>query len=196
MFGKHFALNDATIPVVEEIGRHMPGGFLIYRAQAPEELIYVNPTIIHLFGCADLEEFKAFTGFTFRGLVHPDDYGAVEQAINTQINRSDEDRIEYRIIRKDGAVRWVDDYGHYTETEAYGGIFYVFISDITEQREQMEEDSAVQKAVMNSLTNIYNTVWLINDIQTESCSLYHGDTSADSIHAEAIRNALSNARYT
>ena len=196
MFGRHFALNDATIPVVEEIGRHMPGGFLIYRAQAPEELIYVNPTIIHLFGCADLEEFKAFTGFTFRGLVHPDDYGAVEQAINTQISRSDEDRIEYRIIRKDGAVRWVDDYGHYTETEAYGGIFYVFISDITDQREQMEEDSAVQKAVMNSLTNIYNTVWLINDIQTESCSLYHGDTSADSIHAEAIRNALSNARYT
>jgi len=51
------------------------------------------------------------------------------------------DYLEYRIIRKDGAVRWVDDYGHYTETEAYGGIIYVFISDITDKRERMEEDA-------------------------------------------------------
>ncbi len=30
MFGKHFMLNEDTIHIVEEIGRHMPGGFLIY----------------------------------------------------------------------------------------------------------------------------------------------------------------------
>ena len=32
MFGKRFQLNEETIPVVEEIGRHMPGGFFIYKA--------------------------------------------------------------------------------------------------------------------------------------------------------------------
>ncbi len=49
------------------------------------------------------------------------------------------DYVEYRIVRKDGTVRWVDDYGHYTETDAYGGIFYVFISDITDKRKLREE---------------------------------------------------------
>ena len=30
MFGKRFLLNDETLSVIEEIGRHMPGGFFIY----------------------------------------------------------------------------------------------------------------------------------------------------------------------
>lgn len=29
MFGKHFDLNESTLSIVEEIGRHIPGGFFI-----------------------------------------------------------------------------------------------------------------------------------------------------------------------
>ena len=141
MFGKHFEWNENTMHVIEEIGRHMPGGFLIYKAEAPEELIYANHTVFEIFGCDDLADFRQLTGYTFRGLVHPDDYNAVSRNLKEQISRGDTDYLEYRIIRKDGAVRWVDDYGHYTETEAYGGIFYVFISDITDKREQIEAEN-------------------------------------------------------
>ena len=137
MFGKHFELNEETIPVVEEIGQHMPGGFLIYKAEAPEELIYANHTVFEIFGCDDLEDFRRLTGYTFSGIIHPDDYKTVEETIKEQLTRGDKDHLEYRIIRKDGTVRWVDDYGHFTETEAYGGIFYVFLSDITEKRKSL-----------------------------------------------------------
>ncbi len=44
MFGKTFGLNEQTIPVIEEIGKHMPGGFFIYRAEGDEELLYVIKT--------------------------------------------------------------------------------------------------------------------------------------------------------
>ena len=37
MIGKHFDLTEETLPVVEEIGGHMPGGFFIYKAEEPEE---------------------------------------------------------------------------------------------------------------------------------------------------------------
>ena len=40
MFGKHFQLNEQTIHIVEEIGRHLPGGFFIYKAELPEELLW------------------------------------------------------------------------------------------------------------------------------------------------------------
>ena len=30
-------LNERTLPVVEEIGRHMPGGFFIYRASGRQD---------------------------------------------------------------------------------------------------------------------------------------------------------------
>ena len=140
MFGKHFEWNESTIHVIEEIGRHMPGGFFIYKDDESLELIYANHMVFDIFGCDGLEDFKALTGYTFKGLVHPDDYDSVDEALKDQIERGDNDYLEYRIIRKDGSIRWVDDHGHFTETEAYGGIFYVFISDITDKRIQREEE--------------------------------------------------------
>ena len=41
--------------------------------------------------------------------------------------------MEYRIIQKDGTIRWIEDYGHFMHTDAYGDIFYVFIDDSTER---------------------------------------------------------------
>ena len=161
MFGKRFELNEQTIPVIEEIGKHMPGGFFIYEASGEEKLLYVNQAVINLFGCDDLEDFKKLTGYTFRGMLHPEDYAEVSGSINEQIKSSDNnlDYVEYRIIRKDGSVCWVDDYGHYTETEAYGGVYYVFISDITKKREHQALSDALKSA---EEANKAKTVFLSN----------------------------------
>ena len=58
MFGRHFTLNEETMHIIDEIGRHMPGGFFIYKAAQPGELVYANRALIEIFGCSDLEEFK------------------------------------------------------------------------------------------------------------------------------------------
>lgn len=92
MFGKHFEWNEHTIHVIEEIGRHMPGGFLIYKAEEPLELIYANHTVFELFGCDDLEDFRRLTGYTFRGIVHPDDFSSVAHVLSEQISRGDMDQ--------------------------------------------------------------------------------------------------------
>ncbi len=138
MFGKGFELNEYSMQIVKEMGSHMPGGFFIYKADINEELLYVNDAAIRIFGCDDLEDFKAYTGNSFRGMLHPEDVNSVEDSVADQIRKSDDyvDHVEYRIIRKDGQIRWIDDYGHYSESENYGGLYYVFISDITEKRDQ------------------------------------------------------------
>ena len=181
MFGKHFNLNEETMHIVEEIGRHMPGGFFIYKAEAPEELLYVNNTVIKMFGCDDLEDFKKLTGYTFKGMLHPDDYKSVSASVMDQIRKSDEklDYVEYRIIRKDGEVRWVDDYGHYTETEFYGGIYYVFISDITEKHEKAERDSEEnirQDKMITALASDYRSVYHV-DLDKDDAVCYRTDKS-------------------
>ncbi|MBQ1491915.1 MAG: PAS domain-containing protein, partial [Blautia sp.] len=198
MFDNKFLLNEQTLPVVEEIGRHMPGGFFIYKAEGEEELLYANQAVFEIFGCKDLAEFKALTGFTFRGMLHPEDYQTISESISEQIETDDKqmDYCVYRIIRKDGAVRWVDDYGHFTETEAYGGIYYVFISDITEKRERMEDDMAVRQAVIQALSESYHTVWLINDVEKETFSLYRGDIEGTTAHAVPIKDALGRLKYS
>ena len=196
MTGRTFELNEDTLSIIEEIGSHMPGGFFIYRADEPEDLIYANKAVLGIYGCTSLEEFKDLTGYTFRGMVYPEDYDRISSSIAHQTSSSENqmDYAEYRIIRKDGAIRWVDDYGHYAETRNYGGIYVVFISDITDKKLQLETDTATRDAVISTLTTAYNTVYLIDDVVTEQMSLYH--TDLDEIHNEAIRNALSHLRYT
>ena len=113
----------------------MSEGFCIYRAIEGEQLLFANPPLLRLYGCNTIEEFRELVGNSFRGMVHPEDLERVEKEIAEQIQHSDEkmDYIRYRIIRKDGEVRWVDDWGHLEEgLDLDGKLFYVFIYDITD----------------------------------------------------------------
>lgn len=140
-------LNEQTFPIIEQITMGMPGVFFVYRADETEELIYTNNALIQLYGCNTLEEFKEFTGYTFRGLVHPDDLERVEQSIAHQIENDENnlDYEEYRIVCKDGSIRWVEDYGHFVHTDAYGDVFYVFLEDATERYLSMQKAAQVEE---------------------------------------------------
>ena len=81
MFGKKFQLNSQNLEVIEEIGKHMPGGFFIYKEEDPGELLYANHAVFDIFGCSDIDEFRELTGYTFRGMLHPDDYEMVSKSI-------------------------------------------------------------------------------------------------------------------
>lgn len=180
MFGKNFVLNEHTMSIIEEIGRHMPGGFFIYRASGDEELIYANDAVISLFGCDDLDDFKALTGYTFRGMLHPEDYAAVTNSVNDQIRMSTEnlDHVEYRIIRKDGSVRWIDDYGHYTETDNYGGIYYVFIADITQQHDSEVRNDLKEQLISEQFRRQQQDK-MITALASDYRSVYHIDLDRD-----------------
>lgn len=123
----------------------MPGGFLIYRACGQEEILYANRAVQRIFLCESMAQFRALTGGSFRGLVHPEDLEAVEESIQTQIVSSphDLDYVEYRIIRRDGSVRWLEDYGHFVHSKTAGDLFYVFLSESTERRQQQLTERAV-----------------------------------------------------
>lgn len=144
------SFDEQTLPVIELISEGMPGGFFIYHADGDEELIYINGAMLRIFGCDTLEEFKELTGYTFKEIVHPADIDKVEESIHTQILHGGNDLayVEYRIVRKDGMVRWVEDYGHFVRTQAYGDLFYVFIEDATERiQNRMAELGRVNEAL-------------------------------------------------
>ena len=177
MFSKDFVLNEQSLSIIEQFGEHMPGGFYIYKSDESEELLYANEAVCRIYGCDSLEEFKEFSGFVFRGMVHPDDYETVLASIKTQVNESryDSDYVEYRIVRKDGEIRWIEDYGHYVVSEVYHGLYYVFISDITDKFRREESDKALRSAVIEALTRTYDSVWLINDVVTQHFELFRID---------------------
>ena len=145
--------DEQTLPIIEQISEGMPGGFFIYHADGNEELIHINGAMLRIFGCDTVEEFKELTGYTFQGIVHPADFDRVEESIKTQIAHGGDnlDYVEYRIVRRDGMVRWVEDYGHFIRTQAYGDLFYVFIEDATERiQKRMAELERVNESLYNA----------------------------------------------
>ena len=127
----------------------MPGGFLIYYAEGPGQIVYANRALLRIFQCKTMAEFREFTGNSFWGMVHPEDCEAVRQSIRSQISISqyDLDYVEYRIIRKDGTVRWMEDYGHFIRNGLFKDIFYVFIGDATEKhiRQLAERENLIKE---------------------------------------------------
>ncbi len=127
----------------------MPDGFLIYHADPAAKIIYANLALLHICQCDSPEDFRKLTGNSFQGFVHPDDGNTTEQSIRNQItqNRSGPDYITYRIKRKDGAVRWIEDYRHLIRTDTGGELFFVFINDATEKNEFLQKEWALQRQI-------------------------------------------------
>ena len=83
---------------------NMSDAFFIYRAMKDEDILYVNPAVMELYGCESMMEFMDLVGHSLRGMVHPEDLNRVEWEVEEQIRESDEnmDYVQYRIIRRDG----------------------------------------------------------------------------------------------
>lgn len=145
--GQAYSVKMETAMKMINFMDEMPGGFLIYHAEHDEKIIYANKALLRIFQCSSIQEFQKLTGNSFRGIVHPEDLDRVETSIWEQIAASkyDFDYVEYRIIRKDGTIGWIEDYGHFVKTDAVGGIFYVFIGDATQKhhRQQMERNALI-----------------------------------------------------
>ena len=138
-------INENTIPIISALADNLPGGFFIYRAGGDEDLIYYNKQIPAMYGCQNDDEFNRYVGNTFRGMVHPEDLERVEEEIASQIESGDDshDHVLYRINRKDGSLRYFNDYGHFVHSESFGDIYYVYLIDITDEinlKEQLKEE--------------------------------------------------------
>ena len=151
---------------------HLPGGFLIYRADNNEEILYANHALIRIFECESFKEFQALTGNSFKGLVYEEDYEEVNNSIVQQIeNDSDKlDYVEYRILTKKGNIKHVEDYGHYIETNA-GNMYYVFITDSTNKITKRQQEHLQWLEVIEGLSVNYDSILYI-DLDTDKCVPY------------------------
>ena len=165
----------------------MPGGFFIYRADESEEIIYANKALFRIFGCETEEEFRALTGSSFKGMVYPEDYQAVERSIKEQVihSRYDLDYVEYRVTDKNGEIRWLEDYGHYMRSKGAGGLFYVFVGDVTKKKRHQQE--AFQTLSQEHLRRLA----MIEGLTLDYDSVFYADLDKNSIQAYRISNRFN-----
>lgn len=147
------------------IPANLPGGFLIYKASGTEEICFADKNVLSLYGCETIDEFRAYTNNSFRGMIHPEDVERVEGEIRSQTFESGEhhDYVHYRIITKDGTIRYVEDFGHLVHDDAGESFFYVYIVDVDESKyhamNQKDWESRVgfrKEENRNALTGLVN----------------------------------------
>ncbi len=121
---------DAGISGVIPMG--LPGGFFIYEATGAESVLYAGPNVLALYGCENMGEFIEHTGGTFEGMVHPDDYKRIVNQIQAQtvFGEKKHDYVRYRIVTRQGTVRYVEDFGHLLHRDDGKSYYYVYIVDV------------------------------------------------------------------
>ncbi len=143
------------------------------------QLLYISPGYERVWGrtCKSLYESTRF----WMESIHPEDAARVSTAVMTKQVRGDYDET-YRIVRPDGAVRWVRDRAFPVRDEA-GVVRRVvgLAEDITDRRsleqqflraQRMESIGTLASGVAHELNNILAPILM-------AAPILHGDLSAE-----------------
>ncbi|MBR1675276.1 MAG: EAL domain-containing protein [Eubacterium sp.] len=107
----------------------MSGGAMIYSADAGHKFYYANDYLIKLFECDDYDDFLAFTGGSFDGMVNDTELTAVLNEIGNQVKdpESSSGYVFYNIRTKKGNIRRIVNHMTLVHDEKLGDIYYAYV---------------------------------------------------------------------
>jgi len=131
---------------------NVPG--VIYRCLLDENwtMLYISDAIEKISGYP-ASDFLNNSVRTFSDIMHPDDIAHVSSYIQQKIDNKEAYTIDYRIIRKDGEIRWVRGEGNALYDNNRVGWLDGVIFDITEQKENqkaLEQERSKAEAATKS----------------------------------------------
>lgn len=152
----------------------LPGGFFIYEADKDEKVIFAEQNVVNMFGCDSFDDFIEYVHGNFKGMVHPDDLPKIENQIEAQTVYADKrhDYVRYRIIAKDGTVKYIEDFGHLLHWSNGKSFYYVFIVDVEENEYANTNSNSYAEAEVlannretDELTGLLNMAFFYNKVQ-------------------------------
>ncbi len=116
-------LGDGVVSGAEELRAHearlralvanVPG--IVYRCACDADwtMEFISDYVEELTGYA-AGDFREGGERTFASVIHPEDRGSVEQEIGEAVRGRRPFSLEYRVLHRDGSVRWVAERGRAT----------------------------------------------------------------------------------
>jgi len=115
----------------------------------PPQIRYVNPAFVELFGYTEIE-MRAMGGGDVWRLVHPEDLAMVQERVRERMDgRVSALRYEFRIVRKDGEIRWVEATGIRADRGGQA-VNQAIYRDITPRKKAEEEQEKLLAQLMQA----------------------------------------------
>ncbi|WP_027721092.1 sensor domain-containing diguanylate cyclase [Maridesulfovibrio zosterae] len=126
---KKLSLKDQ---IFEAIAANVPGIIYKYELTPPHTLQYVSPKIKQITGI-DQQEFISGGLLKYISMVHPEDRNKIKSNIEKSLSKNESFTVEYRLMQKDGSIRWIFEKGtKLVDQDSVVG----FILDITERKKR------------------------------------------------------------
>jgi diguanylate cyclase (GGDEF)-like protein/PAS domain S-box-containing protein len=138
-------------------------GHFIYD-EIRHQYLFVSPGLARIHGLTQSEFAEAdITDVGGMQIVHPDDRETVEKAYDKFLAAGDGWQVEYRLLRADGAVRWVREMGkvHVTShgiAEQTIGVLQDITAQKNAEREIIEARDTLEHQVVERTRELANTV--------------------------------------
>lgn len=171
----------------ELIANSIPGGVIKIR-MSDFTLLYANDGFYRLAGYTK-EEYKINFGDHCDHVIHPDDQETVMNHVKMAVSNGGMLGFEYRIIAKNGDVRWTYVNGCRTDDDEGEPVYLCILMDITKRKqlEQSFEESALRSKLLSRMME--ETYWTYN---LERDMMYRdGDLSITYSDDYKIQNFLS-----
>jgi len=164
-------------------------GFVTYINPAVETITgYTQDEFIGLIGAYGNVDAENDLDLCYERMVHPEDRELNSRTVREALAKGQDYSFEYRIIRKDGKIRWVHEKGHVIEGRHGRRVEGVF-SDI-QQRKHAEEINKTLFRISNAVNtstnldelyrSIHHSLSSIIDVTSFYIALYHKETDSAS----------------
>ncbi|WP_169931484.1 putative bifunctional diguanylate cyclase/phosphodiesterase [Pseudidiomarina aestuarii] len=147
---------------LETLIDNLPG--VAYRCKNDEywTMEFISSGVSALTGYT-AKDFLGNRTLSWMDIIYPPDRSLVDKRVETKKERQKPFQLSYRIIRKDGQVRWVWEQGQAVSgTDQSYGYLEGFITDITERQEQ--RDKITKIAFTDTLTGLPNRAALLSHL--------------------------------
>ncbi|MBO5772658.1 MAG: response regulator [Clostridia bacterium] len=184
-------LNEENIKKKNTLLKLMGNGFKTSVCLTEKDFSFyeVDDFLVDILRFDSKEELLTRTGGNFLSLVHPEDLHYYQSKIETDLLNSANYRVEYRVIRSDGMICWIHEYGSQMEVDGKTRLVGILIAINADDAQSSNALARYEQSALNTYSYLQIGIvrfnkkpdgeYLLNYVNPACADVYGFDTVED-----------------